>query len=216
MSEIVHLLIGILLAFIAAIPVGPVNLAVVQNSIKFGAISGLKIALGSATIEFFYCFVALWGVKTFLTSPSIIFALQVISLPVLVIMGTFNLLRRKDSEEKDIAENKTSKGDFFLGASLTLVNPILLPFWMGVAAYLKSLHILGETFTFLDERAENWAFILGVVSGSFLFLMLLSFISSKRKSIQISTKMVIYRILGILFLVLAAIQIFNIVKKITY
>lgn len=214
MSVIIHLLVGIVLAFIVAIPVGPVNLAVVQNSIKYGMISGIKIALGSAAVEFLYCFIALWGVKTFLADPQILFYLQVISIPVLILMGVFNLLRKKETEEKDHENNKESKGDFILGASLTIVNPILLPFWMGVGAYLKSLHILGDDFHFLHDRATNWAFIIGVASGSFLLLTLVSFISSKRKSIPIDTKMIIYKILGIVFIVLAVIQTFSLIKKI--
>lgn len=213
MVELVHLLVGIILSFIVAIPVGPVNLAVVQNSIKYGMISGIKIALGSAAVEFFYCFIALWGVKTFLANPNIMFFLQVISIPILILMGIFNLLRKKEKEEKDHETNKVSKGDFFLGASLTIVNPILLPFWMGVGAYLKTLHIFGNNFYFLHERSTNWAFIIGVATGSFLFLTLVSFISSKRKSVHINTKIVIYKILGIVFLVLAVVQSFNIIKK---
>jgi len=213
MSEIIHLLVGIILSFIVAIPVGPVNLAVVQNSIKFGMFSGVKIALGSAMVEFFYCFIALWGVKTFLASPNILFVLQIISIPVLLIMGIYNLMRKKETEENDNTLNKSSKGDLILGASLTLVNPILLPFWMGVAAYLKSLHILGENFHFLHSRSTNWAFIIGVALGSFLFLVLVSLISSKRKSINIHTKIIIYKILGILFLLLAMIQSFNLLRK---
>ncbi len=213
MTEIAHLLVGIILSFIVAIPVGPVNLAVVQNSIKYGMISGIKIALGSATVEFFYCFVALWGVKTFLASPNIMFFLQIISIPILIFMGIYNLLRKKETEEKDNETNKPSKGDFFLGASLTIVNPILLPFWMGVAAYLKTLHIFGENFHFLHDRSTNWAFIIGVALGSFLFLTLVSFISSKRKSININTKIIIYKILGIVFMVLAFVQSYNLLKK---
>lgn len=214
MTEIVHLLVGVILSFIVAIPVGPVNLAVVQNSIKYGMLSGVKIAFGSATVEFFYCFVALWGIKTFLTNPNVIFFLQIISVPVLIIMGIFNLLRKKETEEKDLQSNKSPRGDFFLGASLTIVNPILLPFWMGVAAYLKTLHIFGDNFHFLYNPSTNWAFITGVALGSFLFLTLVSFISSKRKSINISTKIVIYKILGIVFLVLAFVQSFNVIKRI--
>ncbi len=213
MTEFVHLLVGVILSFIVAIPVGPVNLAVVQNSIKYGMVSGIKIAFGSATVEFFYCFVALWGVKTFLANPNIMFFLQIISIPVLIIMGIFNLLRKKETEEKDHESNKPSRGDFFLGASLTVVNPILLPFWMGVAAYLKTLHIFGENFHFLHNSSTNWAFIIGVALGSFLFLTLVSFISSKRKSININTKIIIYKILGITFLVLASIQSYNLIKK---
>lgn len=214
MPELIHLIIGIVLSFIVAIPVGPVNLAVVQNSIKYGMISGMKVALGSATVEFFYCFIALWGVKTFFANPEIIFFLQVVSIPVLLVMGIYNLLRKKESEEKDHQNNKTSRGDFFLGASLTVVNPILLPFWMGVAAYLKTLHFLGEDFHFLQVNSTNWAFIIGVASGSFLLLTLVAFISSKRKSIPIDTKIIIYKILGITFIVLAVIQTYNFISKI--
>lgn len=214
MPELIHLITGVILSFIVAIPVGPVNLAVVQNSIKYGMISGIKVALGSATVEFFYCFIALWGVKTFLANPKIIFFLQVVSIPILLIMGIYNLLRKKESEEKDYQNNKTSRGDFFLGASLTVVNPILLPFWMGVAAYLKTLHILGEDFHFLQVNSTNWAFIIGVASGSFLLLTLVAFISSKRKSIPIDTKIIIYKILGITFIILAVIQSFNFITKI--
>ncbi len=213
MSVIIHLIVGIILAFIVAIPVGPVNLAVVQNSIKYGMISGIKIALGSALIEFLYCFVALWGVKTFLANPKLLFTLQVASIPVLLIMGIYNLQRKKETEENDRDINKTSKGDFFLGASLTLVNPMLLPFWMAVGAYLKSLHLFGSNFHFLHDRATNWAFIFGVASGSFLFLLLVSLISSRRKSIPTNTKIIIYRILGVLFLILASVQSFNLLKK---
>jgi threonine/homoserine/homoserine lactone efflux protein len=213
MSEIIHFLVGIFLAFIVAIPVGPVNLAVVQNSIKYGMLSGFKVALGSALVEFFYCFLAIWGVKTLFTNPNVLFVLQVASIPLLLVMGIYNLTRKKDNEERESQIKKEPKGDIILGASLTLVNPMLLPFWMGVGAYLKSLHIFGENFQFLHNVSTSWAFIFGVASGSFLLLVLVALISSKKKSMNIHTKIIIYKILGSLFLVLAAFQSIGVFKK---
>lgn len=211
MTIALHFVIGVFLSFIASIPVGPVNLAVVQNSIRYGKLSGLKIAFGSALVEFFYCFIGLWGIQKIIADPKWMLTLQIISVPILIIMGIFNLKRKSiDEVPKSPDIPIQPKGDFFLGAALTFFNPMLLPFWVAVSAYLKTLRL--GSVQLLQASTDAWGFVLGVGTGAFSLLATVTFISARHQSLKPSAKLIIYKILGVLFLVLAAVQIYSIVS----
>lgn len=54
---------GLLLGFMAAIPVGPVGLLVVQRTLRENRVSGYAAGLGAASADMAYSFVALLGLR---------------------------------------------------------------------------------------------------------------------------------------------------------
>jgi len=57
----VYVLIGILIGFVAAIPLGPVNVYVISQAIKRDFLHGFMAGLTSAVLDFVYCLVAILG-----------------------------------------------------------------------------------------------------------------------------------------------------------
>lgn len=210
MNILLHLLLGMVLSLIASIPVGPVNLAVVEVSLRAGKMAGYRIALGSAIIEFGYCMLAIWGINQLFDNQSFIFTLKIVSIPVLSLLGIWNLIKKIKVEEPSLDKSTVkTKGTFLLGASLTLLNPMLLPFWLAVSIYLKNLEFFGYDLGLLTTSLEGTIFSLGVGLGSFLLLFIITNFSAN-KELSHENKVKVNRFLGVLFLVIASYQIYSV------
>lgn len=194
------------MAFIASIPVGPVNLAVVQVSLRSGKTAGLWIAAGSAIAELGYAMLAVWGVNLFLTNPKIMLAIQMISIPVLLILGFKNIMN-PPADQQETDNTQKNKGTFFLGFSLTILNPLLLPFWLFMCAWIRGVNF--NNIALLHSTTDSIAFAFGVATGSFLLLFLVAFLSAG-KEMSFETKKTVYKILGWLFISISMYQIYQV------
>ena len=199
MGYFAHLVVGIAVAFVASLPLGPVNLSVIQASINHGRPSALAIAVGSSLVELFYCLVAVGGVELIIDDTRTVQIIQIISVPVLLGIGLYNLLKRMPVRPADetLATKKprSLRTSFLLGVSLNFLNPLLLPFWMAATAWLRGHRLLTADTTHLV------LFSGGVAVGTFLLLMTMSYVGARYRGIMSHhTQKVINRVIGALFL----------------
>jgi threonine/homoserine/homoserine lactone efflux protein len=201
---IIHLALGVIVSYLVALPLRPVNLAILESSIRYGKKVGIQISLGSAFAELFYCLLAVWGVNKLFSSTtvqnhSIFQLLQISSIPVLFWIGIANI-RKKESV---LLELNPSHNSFLLGAFLNLINPMLLPLWLGISSYLTACGLLDYHLQFLSF------FAAGVALGTFLLHFTLTIISS-HKLVNLTTrkKIIFTRIIGFLFIFFGLYQIF--------
>lgn len=54
-------LLGLMVGFLAAIPLGPVNIFVISQTIKHDFLHGFLAGLATALMDFVYCLIALGG-----------------------------------------------------------------------------------------------------------------------------------------------------------
>ncbi|MCZ2355453.1 MAG: LysE family transporter [Bacteroidia bacterium] len=198
MTEAFHFLLGLLISFIASIPVGPLNVAVVQATLLQGKRTGFEIALGGALIELLYCLFAIASLHFFAINQAFFHWLHLIAAILLAGLGFFHL-RKKISEE----DPKPRNGGMSLlfGISLGAINPMLVPFWLGVVAYLRSLEWLSDVFAI-----QLW-FAAGIAVGALGLLVSVALIADRRKQgLSYKNKVLIQRILAWLFIALACIQ----------
>jgi threonine/homoserine/homoserine lactone efflux protein len=170
-----------------SIPPGTINLSVIQLGLQQKISTALRLALAAALVEFFYSAIAI-KFQLFITSnPSIESNFQLISALVLLILGIANLIsglrshpNKKDSEPKGIAATGFRKG-LLLG----LGNPLNIPFWIVVTAYLQS----NDWVNF--DQTSIWSYVVGISLGSIAILMILAFAAKKTsKFIQPDNKLI--------------------------
>jgi len=209
LSLFVHLLLGIVISFIASVPLGPVNLAVAQAALNHDRQTAMRIALGCAAVEFIYCLVAVSGVQliTIVGDKDIKWYIGVFSIPVLLGMGIYNVLKKvKLQEDEAVAQTQRRRthGAFWLGVSLNLVNPILIPFWITASTTLRSNDWLGEGW------GEMISFTLGVCIGTFLLLLLVARLAERGKNfLRPQTLQRVNQGIGVLFILLGLLQLLN-------
>ena len=98
------LLAGFLAGFVVAVPVGPVNLTVINQALRRGFGAAFLIGIGAMCAETIYASLMLWGHASILDAPRVVLVMRIIAVVVIAAMGIRYLLfkstRVEDSEVK--------------------------------------------------------------------------------------------------------------------
>ncbi|HEY8400288.1 MAG TPA: LysE family transporter [Cytophagaceae bacterium] len=195
-----HFFIGMVVSFLGSIPLGTVNLKVIQTTINENVKAGLYFALGATLVELVYSWIALKFSGFLIENSHIDYWIQVGAIPAFLCLGIYNYQK----EHKAIleVEQQVQKGKSFLnGIFIGLINPLQIPFWIAYGTLL-----LSNDWIINDDAYLN-VFILGIVTGSYLLLAILAFTSqkiSRRLKINGSN---LNRLIGIVFILLACYQL---------
>jgi threonine/homoserine/homoserine lactone efflux protein len=214
MIYVTHLLLGIFISFFASFSLGPVNLAVLQSALHGHRARALAIAVGASLIDFFFCLIAVGGVHFIIELAHLKlpdwFPLVIRwgSIPLLVVMGIYTLRKRVKDDPHDRAEvvragkqvrSRGIPGGFFLGMTLNGVNPLLIPFWLGLTSFLRGHQWLSD-----DDLQALFFFAVGAGGGCFLLLFVLALLSKwGKRLLTLRARQRINRGIGIFYLGLA-------------
>jgi L-lysine exporter family protein LysE/ArgO len=203
MPFLIHLLLGTFISFFAAMPLGPVNLAIVQTAINHGRWQAVLVAVGSSLVELIYCLISVIGVDLLFSNQHdqelTFMAIQIISIPVMFSLGFVNLVKKvkPDDEQTENPKRFSPSGGLATGFMLNLLNPMLLPFWIMVAGFLRSRSWLSNDLPHLITYS------VGVMLGTMLLQMLVAiFASRKQEGMSHRSKVRVTRIIGWLFVAL--------------
>lgn len=178
-------LAGFLCGFLVSIPVGPINVTIINDGVRRGFKWTLLISLGAVTMEVIYCSLGFAGFASVLISGTIKAAMELISFILMLFLGFKYLLAPKietTSHSAEIIEEKLHPHSAFMtGFVRVLGNPAVLLFWIVIAAAFVSHDWVDETFL------SKAACITGVGMGAALWFLLLSYTISLRHK-QFSTK----------------------------
>jgi threonine/homoserine/homoserine lactone efflux protein len=205
------LMVGLIIGFLMCIPVGPINVWVVNTLIKHNFRSAFSIALGGSTMDFVYFMVILSGLSLFHFSPSTIITLKVIGVLFLFAFGLKELLVKKQNFTlSDAEEKKTPKatGFFFLGVLIYSSNPTLIATMSGLAAVIKSWKLFSYTFF------NYFALSLGLALGSAAwFYVLLKIVNKYQNKIPEKFFINFSRACGALIVLFSLYMAFNVYKE---
>ena len=192
--------IGVFFSFLGSIPPGTINITTMQYAISNKKSAALSFALACALTEYLYAGIAV-KFQIFLTeSATIADNFQLISGIVLLLLGVINLTKKKLPEPEPQKGEKRSA--FKKGVLISLANPLAIPFWLAVTAYLQSMGwIILNGYNYL-------IYVAGISTGTFLLLFVAIQLGSKFTSIQ-SNRMIVYRIPGIIFLCMGIYTIYQ-------
>lgn len=163
--------VAFLFSFIGTIPPGTLNLTVIQLGLNQRIDAAWRMAFAAALIEYPYAWVAV-GFQDFL-SQSLEFRhhFHLISGFVMVALGVINLWA---SSKRSTFLQRFEASGFRKGIVLSLLNPLAIPFWMAMTAYLKTYGWLN-----LSDRYEVQAYLIGVCTGTLVLLMSVAFLAGK-------------------------------------
>lgn len=133
--EAIFLIEGMIIGFLASLPLGPVGVLCIQRTINKGRVSGIFSGMGAATVDAFFALVAALGLTyiiNFIEEQQ--FLIQVIGGAVLILLGIkifytnpVKQIRRHRKQKNKLVE------DFFSVLFLTLSNPLAV--FLFVAAF---------------------------------------------------------------------------------
>src|SRR6185503_12963220 len=85
---------GFISGFLLSIPVGPINLTIMNEGARRGFVWACLIGLGATTMEVIYCFIAFTGFASFFTRGYIKAAMELFSFVFMLFLGTKFLLAK--------------------------------------------------------------------------------------------------------------------------
>lgn len=205
------LVVGIITGFLICIPVGPINVWVVNTLIRHNFRSAFSIALGGSVMDFVYFMVILTGLSLFHFSPKTILILKVIGVLFLFGFGIKELMVKKQNFKLDDGFEKKVPhvASFFLmGVGIYSSNPTLVATMSALAAFLKSWNIFPHNFL------NYFLLSLGLAMGTALwFYLLLKIVSKYQNRIPERFFINFSRACGVLIVIFSLYMAFNVYKE---
>jgi threonine/homoserine/homoserine lactone efflux protein len=208
------LLAGLVCGFVVSVPVGPVNLTVINKALQRGFQRAFLVGLGAAMAETIYAMVLLAGHTTILDMPVVRDAMRAISVGVIALVGLRSLMFKEEKfEARDSAtvekvdERWHHPRAFMLGFILTISNLMLVVLWATLAALLFAREWVLPPMTSRAMCATG--VFLGCVSW---FLLLAYFVSRAHRRVKPRTLTISVRACGAVFLVFAALLAWRLVE----
>jgi threonine/homoserine/homoserine lactone efflux protein len=172
MTALANFAIAFILSFAGSIPPGTINLTVVQFGIQQRFVIALRFALAASAIEYPYAWIAVKFERLITASPFITQNIQLLAAIVLIILGLMNVWPHKKSTRQYF--ERYSKSGYRKGLLLGILNPLAIPYWIGMTAYLR-----GQGWIELTSHTKLHAYLFGVFLGAFVLLVLLAYLSKK-------------------------------------
>jgi threonine/homoserine/homoserine lactone efflux protein len=180
-------------SFIGSIPPGTLNLTAIQLGLEHRIDTAWRFSIAAALVEIPYGWIAIEFENLLTTTTGINQYFKLIAGIVMLILGALNLFTLKKTTR--LKERFNASG-FRRGLILSALNPMALPFWIAMTAYLKS-----TGWVMLSSTAEKITYLLGVAIGALFLLILMSY-SAKKVIAQFEGNTALKKIPGITLLLL--------------
>lgn len=142
-------LTGLIFGLLLSIPVGPVNLTIMNEGARRGFFRAMMIGAGASMMEVIYCAIAFMGFSAFFDNRLVKASMEVFSFVFLLFLGIKFLMAKTvvapthlsdatDKIEERIGEKLHPRSAFMTGFVRVMGNPGVLLFWIFLAAYFMS------------------------------------------------------------------------------
>jgi threonine/homoserine/homoserine lactone efflux protein len=171
MEALLAFCIAYVFSFIGTIPPGTINLSIIQLGLEHRIAAAWRMAAAAALIEYPYAWLAVEFEDLITSSPVVTENFQLIAAGVMITLGILNLW---SSNKTAAVTSGFGASGFRRGLVLGILNPLALPYWVAMTAYIKSLG-----WTDLSTRTELHCYLLGVSLGGLTLLILFAYLARK-------------------------------------
>jgi threonine/homoserine/homoserine lactone efflux protein len=199
--------IGMLVSFLGSLPLGTLNVAAMQISISDGVTQAILFSLGSLTAEIIYVRISLVAIDWIRRQEKILKTLEWITLLIVVALASasFYAATHPAVEKNPVLSSTLPK--FFLGLTMSAVNPVQIPFWFGWSTVLFTKKIL------LPRNGHYNSYIIGIGIGTFIGNCIFIFGGRLMVEKLNTNQHVLNYVIGGIFTLTAFIQLWRILKK---
>ena len=189
-----YFFIGAAIGALTGIPIGPVNVAVIETAYRHHLRRALAVGLGGAVADTGYALLGVVGVGPFLRShpniPPILFA---ISGLLLIVYGALTV-RSQPASLTEVKTNTPAQTamwtGFIVGLALILMNPAAIVTWVVIVG-----SYLSETTPMEGVMAS-----IGIGVGSMAWFALVAWLADHGKRILGEKMIWVTRVVGILLI----------------
>ncbi len=196
---------GIFFSYIGTLPFGPINLSVVDTTLKQGRRPAIAMSITASLIEMVHVFIAL---RCSLVFSDLIFYsswTRWVAVCILLAIGLYFFFKVEKPKEIPPTASSQRRGAITKGAVLAVLNPQAIPFWF---FGLTSMDAAG-VFSLAFQRNVPLLilFLLGTAVGKFFSLstyMLLSRMVAKRAA---WINQYVNKVIGAILILIGGIQL---------
>jgi threonine/homoserine/homoserine lactone efflux protein len=163
--------VGFVFSFLGSIPPGTLNLCVLQLGLEKKTQIAFRFSLAVAFIEYPYAWIGVEFEHWITAFPSMITNFKLITAVVMLVMGTLTVW---SSNAPVKAVEKFNASGFRRGLILSILNPMAIPFWIGVTAYFKA-----QGWLALPTKIHLHLYVLGTAFGVLFLLALFTYLASR-------------------------------------
>jgi threonine/homoserine/homoserine lactone efflux protein len=175
-------LIGAAFSFLGSIPPGTLNLCVLQLGLEKKIGAALRFALAVSIVEYPYTWIGVQFEYWITSSPAVIQNFELLTAVVMTIIGILNIWSAQKPTDFTTRFNESG---FRRGIVLSVLNPMAIPFWIGVTAYLKA-----QGWIDLSNGWKLHSYILGTSVGAMILLTLFTYLAQRLSSYVTGNKFV--------------------------
>lgn len=156
--------VGLLISFLGTLPLGTLNVSAMHIAHRENVRAGIQFSLGVALVEVIYLRMSLKGMGWVIEHHRLFYWLGWLTVVMLLALAgaTFRAAFHPHQNKNILLDNKMNR--FLLGATMSALNPVQIPFWFGWATYLLTNRVI------LPRTSEFNAFTIGGGVGTLLGL----------------------------------------------
>jgi putative LysE/RhtB family amino acid efflux pump len=205
-------MIGIAAGALTGVPIGPVNVAVIDAAYRHTLRRAIAVGIGGAIADGLYAALGVLGVTPILSAnPKIPPILYAVSGVVLLVYGFFTARSQPvapatdsgGSQSKIADPKKEMREGFITGLLLIILNPAAVVTWV----------VIMGTIIPEPTRLGGIACAIGVMIGSFGWFALVAYLTQKGKNVLGEKAAWIPRLVGIALMVYS---VYLLVKAVRY
>jgi threonine/homoserine/homoserine lactone efflux protein len=193
MIIITTFIVAFIFSFIGSIPPGTLNLTVIQLGLEHRIGAAWRFSAAAAIVEIPYGWIAIEFENLLTTNTGIAGYFKLITGVVMLALGALHLF---SSNRPSRLKEKFHRSGFRRGLILSILNPMALPFWIAMTAYLKS-----TDWIVLSSVTERVSYLLGIAFGAMMLLIAMA-IFARRVISQFEGNTTFKKIPGVTLLLL--------------
>ncbi|HEY9165268.1 MAG TPA: LysE family transporter [Candidatus Kryptonia bacterium] len=161
------MIVTYILGFLTAMPVGATQIEIAKRSLNNHLRSAYMVALGSASSDIMYGFIALFGVAPFMKDKIVIAIFDLAATLILWILSyfTFKTGMNVDVTELGHATLRNKRISYITGFSLAATNPMMIIWWLIGVKIIKDL---GLVSSFSGDTSLIFVIVGGLGLASYL------------------------------------------------
>ncbi|MEO5683554.1 MAG: LysE family transporter [Chitinophagaceae bacterium] len=184
------------LSFTGSLTPGTINLSAVQLGLDKKPQVAWRLASAAALIEYGYAWLAVKFEAYITAAPLVVKNFQLLAA---VVMLTLGLLTIRSASRHSNFTVKFNNSGFRRGIVLGILNPLAMPFWIGITAYLKS-----QQWIDLSTNLQLHSYLAGVSAGVFTLLVSVAYLANKVVAIIQQRSELLKKIPGFIMLALGS------------
>lgn len=191
---------GMFISFLGTLPMGTLNISAMQISVTDGTRPALQFAIGALLVEVIYVRGTLVAMSWFQRRKKLLVVMEWITIFIVLALAASSFYTAIHPSIRSNPILSSGVHRFWLGAGMSAINPMQIPFWFGWSTVLSGRGILKR------EEHHYIPYISGIGLGTFTGFCVFIFGGKLLVESMNASQDIIQWVIGFIFLATAVIQ----------